>query len=46
VKFSIEADITDKDVKQTAQRITAELVKRMASAAKSGYEPLNKYAKP
>ena len=45
VKFSIEADVTDKDIKQTAQRITAELVKRM-NAAKSGYEPLNKYAKP
>jgi uncharacterized protein DUF4410 len=44
-KFSIEADISDKDVKQTAQRIAAELVKRM-NAAKSGYEPLNKYAKP
>jgi Domain of unknown function (DUF4410) len=46
VKFSIEADVTDKAVKQTAQRITAELVKRMDAAAKSGYEPLNKYAKP
>lgn len=46
VKFSIEADITDKAVKQTAQRISAELVKRMDAAAKSGYEPLNKYAKP
>jgi uncharacterized protein DUF4410 len=45
VKFSIEADVTDKDIKQTAQRITAQLVKRM-NAAKSGYEPLNKYAKP
>lgn len=45
VKFSIEPDITDKDVKQTAQRVTAELVKRM-NAARSGYEPLNKYAKP
>jgi hypothetical protein len=46
VKFSIEADVTDKAVKQSAQRITAELVKRMDAAAKSGYEPLNKYAKP
>ncbi len=46
VKFSIEADVTDKDVKQTAQRITADLVKRMDAAAKSEYEPLNKYAKP
>ncbi len=45
VKFSLVADVTDKDIKQTAQRITAELVKRM-NAAKSGYEPLNKYAKP
>jgi hypothetical protein len=46
VKFSIEADVTDKAVKQTAQRITSELLKRMDAAAKSGYEPLNKYAKP
>lgn len=46
VKFSIEADVTDKAIKQTAQRIAAESVKRMNAAAKSGYEPLNKYAKP
>lgn len=46
VKFSIEPDVTDKAVKQTAQRITGELVKRIDAAAKSGYEPLNKYAKP
>ena len=46
VKFSIEPEVTDKAIKQTAQRITAELVKRMDAAAKSGYEPLNKYAKP
>jgi hypothetical protein len=45
-KFSIEAEITDKDVKQTAQRIAAEFTKRMNAAAKAGYEPLNKYAKP
>jgi hypothetical protein len=45
-KFSMEADITDKAVKQTAQRITAELVKRMDAATKSGNEPLNRYAKP
>jgi Domain of unknown function (DUF4410) len=45
-KFSMEADLTDKAVKQTAQRISAELVKRMEAAAKSGYEPLNRYAKP
>jgi Domain of unknown function (DUF4410) len=46
VKFSIETDITDKTIKQTTQKITAELVKHMDAAAKSGYEPLNKYAKP
>jgi Domain of unknown function (DUF4410) len=45
-KFSMEADLTDKAVKQTAQRIAAEFSKRMNAAAKSGYEPLNKYAKP
>ncbi len=46
VKFSMESDLTDKIVKQTAQRISAELAKRIDAAAKSGYEPLNKYAKP
>ena len=46
VKFSIEADITDKDIKQTAQRISAELVKRINAAVKSEDEQLNKYAKP
>ena len=44
-KFSVEPDLTDKTVKQTAQRIATELAKRI-NAAKSGYEPLNKYAKP
>lgn len=46
LKFSIEADITDKDIKQTAQRISAELVKRINAAVKSEDEQLNKYAKP
>lgn len=46
VKYSIEADITDKDVKQTAQRITTDLVKRITAAAKSENDPLNRYAKP
>jgi hypothetical protein len=46
VKYSIEADITDKDIKQTAQRISAELVKRINAAVKSENEQLNKYAKP
>jgi Domain of unknown function (DUF4410) len=45
-KFSVEATITDKDVKQTAQRISAELVKRINAAVKSDDEQLNKYAKP
>lgn len=45
-KFSMEADITDKTVKQTAQRIAADLAKRIEAAAKSAYEPLNRYAKP
>jgi hypothetical protein len=45
-KFSIEADITDKDIKQAAQRISAELVKRINAAVKSEDEQLNKYAKP
>jgi hypothetical protein len=46
VKFSLEADVTDKDIKQTAQRISAELVKRINVAVKSEDEQLNKYAKP
>jgi hypothetical protein len=46
VKFTLEADITDKAIKQTAQRISAELVKRINAAVKSEDEQLNKYAKP
>jgi hypothetical protein len=46
VKYSIEADITDKDIKQTAQRISADLVKRINAAVKSENDPLNRYAKP
>jgi hypothetical protein len=46
LKYSIEADISDKDVRQTAQRISAELVKRINAAAKAEGEPLNRYAKP
>lgn len=46
VKFSMEADVTDKDIKQTAQRISAELVKRITAAVKSEDEQLNRYAKP
>ena len=46
VKYSIEADVTDKDIKQTAQRISAELVKRINAAVKPEGEPLNRYAKP
>ena len=46
VKYSIEADVTDKDIKQAAQRISAELVKRINAAVKSEGEPLNRYAKP
>jgi len=46
VKYSIEADVTDKDIKQSAQRISAELVKRITAAVKSEGEPLNRYAKP
>jgi hypothetical protein len=46
VKYSIEADITDKDIKQSAQRISAELVKRINAAVKAEGEPLNRYAKP
>jgi hypothetical protein len=45
-KFSMQADVTDKDIKQTAQRISAELVKRINVAVKSEDEQLNKYAKP
>ena len=45
-KFSLEADLSDKTIKQTAQRIANELTKRINTAAKSEYEPLNKYAKP
>jgi hypothetical protein len=46
VKYSIEADITDKDIKQTAQHISADLVKRINAAMKSEGDPLNRYAKP
>ena len=47
VKFSMEAeDVSDKDIKQTAQRISAELVKRINAAVKSEDEQLNRYAKP
>ena len=46
LKYSMEADITDKDIKQTAQRVSAELVKRINAAVKSENEPLNRYAKP
>jgi len=46
VKYSIEAGITDKDIKQTAQRISADLVKRINAAVKSENDPLNRYAKP
>ncbi|MFZ0522636.1 MAG: DUF4410 domain-containing protein [Candidatus Acidiferrales bacterium] len=45
-RFSIETDITDKAIKQIAQKIIAELVKSINAQAKSGYQPLNKYAKP
>jgi hypothetical protein len=45
-KFALEADLSDKSIKQTAQRIANELAKRINTAAKSDYEPLNKYAKP
>jgi hypothetical protein len=44
VKYSIEADITDKDIKQSAQRISAELVKRINAAVKAEGDPLNRYA--
>jgi hypothetical protein len=46
VKYSIEADITDKDIKQTAQHISADLVNRINAAMKSEGDPLNRYAKP
>jgi hypothetical protein len=46
VKFSMEADVTDKDIKQAAQRISVELVKRINAAVKSEDEQLNRYAKP
>jgi hypothetical protein len=46
VKFALEADLGDKTIKQTAQRIANELAKRINTVAKSDYEPLNKYAKP
>lgn len=46
VRYSIEADITDKDIKQSAQRISADLVKRINAAVKSEGDPLNRYAKP
>jgi Domain of unknown function (DUF4410) len=46
VKFSMEGDVTDKDVKQTAQRISAELIKRINAAVKADDEQLNRYAKP
>jgi hypothetical protein len=45
-KYSIEADITDKDIKQTAQRVTTDLAKRITAAEKSEGDPLNRYAKP
>jgi hypothetical protein len=46
VSYSIESDITDKDIKQTAQRISTDLVKRITAAVKSEGDPLNRYAKP
>jgi uncharacterized protein DUF4410 len=46
VRYAIEAGITDKDIKQTAQHITTDLVKRITAAAKSETDPLNRYAKP
>jgi Domain of unknown function (DUF4410) len=45
-RFSMGADITDKEVKQTAQKIATELVKQMDAEAKSSSDPLNRYAKP
>jgi hypothetical protein len=46
LKYSIEADITDKAIKQCALRISAELVTRINAAMKAAGEPLNRYAKP
>jgi len=46
VKFSVEADLTDKSIKQTAQHISAELLKQIKIAEKSDNERLNRYAKP
>ena len=46
LKYSMGADITDKDIKQTAQRISADLAKRINAAVKSENEQLNRYAKP
>ena len=46
VRYLIEADVTDKDIKQSAQRISAELVKHITAALKAEGEPLNRYAKP
>jgi Domain of unknown function (DUF4410) len=46
VKFSMEAEATEKEIKQTAQRISAALVKRINAAVKSEDEQLNRYAKP
>jgi hypothetical protein len=46
VKFSVEADLSDKSIKQTAQHISAELVKQIKVVEKSENERLNRYAKP
>ena len=46
VKFSMWTVVTDKDIKQAAQRISAELVKRINAAVKAEDEQLNRYAKP
>ena len=46
VKFSVEADLTDKSIKQTAQHISAELLKQIKIVEKSENERLNRYAKP
>jgi len=46
LKYSIEAEITDKDIKQTAQHITTDLAKRITATIKSEGDPLNRYAKP
>jgi hypothetical protein len=45
-KLSLEADVSDKEIKQAAQRISAELVKRIKAAVKAEDEQLNRYAKP